>query len=142
MIFDRTSGSTSPDNSTTTFTSTVTLADSTIHSVTTSTATADAGTAASPPPPTVHRETTVGVAAGVSLGMALLGSVAMLWRQRREASRLREEKKNWEEKYIALLESKWESKTETQKGENVPHRSRERLARYELGDATIEEMPS
>ena len=141
MIFNRTSGSTSPDDTAITFTSTVTLAAATIHSVTTSTATAAAGTATSPPR-TVHREATVGVAVGVSLGMAILGFVAMLWRQRREASRLREEKKNWEEKYNALLESKWESKTETQKNENVPHHSRERLARYELGDATIEEMPS
>ena len=138
MIFNRTSGSTSPDNTTVTFTSTVTLAGATIHSVTTSTATAAAGTAASPPPLTVHREATVGVAVGVSLGLALLGSVAMLWRQRREAKGLREEKKNWEEKYIALLESK----IETQKSENVPHHSSERLMRYELEDATIEEMPN
>ena len=142
MIFDRTSGSTSPDNTTATFTSTVTLAGSTTKSVTTSTATADAGTTASPPPPVVHREATVGAAVGVSLGTALLGSVAMLWRQRREASGLREEKKISEEKYIALLESKWEAKTETQKSENVLHHSSERPVRYEVGDGTIREMPS
>ena len=111
-----------------------------MQSFTTLTATA-AGTAASPPP-TVHREATVGVAVGAPLGMALLGSVAMLWRQRREARGLREEKKNWEEKYIALLESKWESRTETQKSEHIPRNSSERLVRYQLEDATIGEMPS
>ena len=68
--------------------------------------------------------------------MVLLGSLVMLWRQRREAKGLREEKKTWEEKYIALLESK----TETQKSENVPHHSSERLVRYELEDATMREM--
>ena len=140
VIFDRRSGSMSPNNTTATLTSTVTLAGATMQSFTTLTATA-AGTAAAPPP-TVHREATVGVAVGVSLGMALLGSVAMLWRQRREARGLREEKKNWEGKYIALLESKWESKIETQRSEKVPHHSRERLVRYQLEDATIGEMPS
>lgn len=109
-------------------------------SVTTSNATA-AGIGASPPP-TVHREVTVGVAVGVSLGLAFLGSVAMLWRQRREARDLRKERKDWEEKYIALLESQWESKTETQNSENVPHHPSERAVRYQLDDATIGEMPS
>ena len=140
VIFDRPSGSTSPNNPTATFTSTVTLAGATRYSVTTSAATA-AGTAASPPP-TVHGEATVAVAVGVSLGMALLGSVAMLWRQKREAKGLREDKKTWEEKYIALLESKCDSKTERQKSENVPHHSSERLVRYELENATMREMPS
>ena len=131
VIFDRTSGSTSPNDTTAVFPSTVTLAGATIHSVTTSTATAP-GTAASPPL-TVHREITVGVAVGVSWGMTLLGSAAMLWRQRREARGLREEKKDWEEKYVALLESRWESKPKTQRSENVPHHSGERLVRYEIG---------
>ena len=140
VIFDRPSGSTSLNNTTATLTSAVTLAGATIHSVTTSTATAAEPVAL--PPPTVHREATVGVAVGAPLGMALLGSVAMLWRQRREARVLREEKKNWEEKCIALLESKGESKFEKQKRKNVPHRSSERLVRYELEDATIGELPS
>ena len=66
----------------------------------------------------------------------------MLWRQRREASGLREEKKNWEEKYIALLESKLEPKIETQKSEHVPHHPSESVMRYQLDDVTIGEMPS
>ena len=109
-------------------------------SVTTSTATA-AGIGASPSP-TVHKEVTVGVAVGVSLGLALLGSVAMWWRQRREARGLRKERKDWEEKYIALLESKWESITETRNSEDVPHHPSERAVRYQLDDATIGEMPT
>ena len=139
VIFDRTSGSTSPNNTTATFTSTVTLAGATLRSATTSTATG-AGTAASPPR-TVDGKVTVAVAVGVSLGMVLLGSLVMLWRQRREAKGLREEKKDWEEKYIALLKSKWESRTETQ-SENVPLHSSERLVRYELDGATVGERPS
>ena len=140
MIFNRTSGSTlpddTPDDTTATFTKTITLAGSTIHSVTTS-AVAAAVTAASPPP-TVHGEATVGIAVGVSLGVALLVSVGMLWRQRREATRLRAKKRDWKKKFIALLESK----TETQKGENVPQHTSEKLVRYQLDDAKIGEMPS
>ena len=140
VIFDRTSGSTSPNGTRAAFTSTVTLAGSTIYSVATSNATAVR--IAVSPPPTVHREVAVGVAVGVSLGMALLGSLVMLWRQRREAKGLRQEKKNWEEKYVALLESKWASKTERQKSEKVPHYPSEKPVRYELEDATITDVPS
>ena len=135
VIFNRSSGSTSPNN-TATVTSTVTLAGVTMKSVTT-TATTAAGTAASPPL-TRDREATVGVAVGVPLGIALLGFVGMLWRQKKEAIGLRKEKKNWEEKYIALLESKME----TQRSQNVPHSSSERLTRYQLEDATIGELAS
>ena len=133
VIFNRSSGSTSP-NSTATVTSTVTLAGHTIISAATLAATG-AGTAASPPP-TSDREPTVVVAVGVPLGIALLGCVGMLWRQKREANGLRKEKTAWEEKYVALLESK----TETQRSENVPHGSSARLMRHQLEDAAIGEM--
>lgn len=138
VIFNRSSGSTSPNN-TAMVTSTVTLAGVTMKSVTT-TATTAAGTAASPPL-TRNREATVGVAVGVPLGIALLGFVGMLWRQKKEAIGLRKEKKNWEERYIALL-SLLESKMETQRSQNVPHSSSERLTRYQLEDATIGELAS
>ena len=163
VIFNRSSGSTSPNN-TATVTSTVTVAGVTMKSVTTraitaagtaasplstsgreatvdiavsTTATTAAGTAASPPL-TRKREATVGVAVGVPLGIALLGFVGMLWRQKKEAIGLRKEKENWEEKYIALLESKMER----QRSQNVPHSSSERLTRYQLEDATIGELAS
>ena len=164
VIFNRSSGSTSPNN-TATVTSTVTLAGVTMKSATTraitaagtaasplsasgreatvdiavsTTATTAAGTAASPPL-THNQEATVGVAVGVPLGIALLGFVGMLWRQKKEAIGLRKEKKNWEEKYIALL-SLLESKMETQRSQNVPHSSSETLTRYQLEDATIGEL--
>ena len=135
IIFNRSSGSTSP-NDTATVTSTVTLTGATVESVTvTPTATA-AGTAA-PPLPTSNREATVGMAVGLPLGIALLGFVGLLWRLRRETTRLRKDKEKWEEKYIALLESK----RELSRSGIVTHGPDERLIRpHQLEDTTIREL--
>lgn len=114
VMFNRTSGSTSP-NSTATTTSTVTIAAATIKAGDTTTATATAiGTAASPPS-TSDKAATAGAAVGFPLGLALLGVVGMLWRQKRQASGLRKAMMDREEKYIARLESKME----TRRTENV-----------------------
>lgn len=130
VIFNRSSGSTSP-NSTATVTSTVTLAGATVKSVTT-TATIAAGTAALRSP-TSDREATVGVAVGVPLGIGIVGCVGMLLRQKREAKRLREEKRNWEARYDAILKSKME----TPRSEELPYSG---PRRHQLEDATIGEL--
>lgn len=57
----------------------------------------------------------------------------MLLRQWREANKLREGKKDWEERYNALLKSKME----TLRSEETPY-SRQR--RHQLEDATIGEL--
>lgn len=144
VIFNRSSGSTSP-NSTATVTSTVTLAGATLKSATTTvtlagatvksvttTATIAAGTAALRSPIS-DRGSTVGVAVGVPLGIGIIGCVSMLLRQKREANKLREGNKDWEERYTALLKSKME----TLRGEETPN-NRQRC--YQLEDATIGEL--
>ncbi len=136
VIFNRSSGSTLP-NDTSTIISTVTLAASTIRSVTSvvTTAAATTRTAASSPP-TSHRETTVGVAVGVPLGIALFAVGGMLWGQKRKADGLMREKKGREEKSMALLESI----RETMRREDVPHGLSGSPVRYQLEDATIGEL--
>ena len=136
MILSRWSGLTSP-NGTATVVSAVTLAGATANSVT-NMATTAARTAASLPS-TSDRAATVGAAVGVPLGLALLGFVAMLWRQKREAAGLRKQKEDWEEKYITLLQSKLETQ---RSGNNIPHTLGERATRHELEEASLGELAS
>ena len=91
VIFDRTSGSTSPNDTTATSTSTVTLAGATLHSVTTSAATA-VETAASPPG-TVDGKVIVAVAVGVPFGNGAfrIASHAVETEERSEAAEGRNE---------------------------------------------------
>lgn len=130
VIFNRSSGSTSP-NSTAIVRSTVTLAGATVQSVTT-TATIAAGTAALRSPIS-DRGSTVGVAVGIPLGIGIVGCVGMLLRQKREANRLREEKRDWEARYDALLKSRME----TLRSEEIPH-SWQRC--HQLEDATMGDL--
>ena len=114
----------------------MTLAGATATSVITL-ATTVTGTAATLPL-TSDRAEIVGVAIGGPLGLALLGLVAMLWRQKKEAAKLRKEKEDWEVKYTTLLQSKSET---YRSGINVPHTFSGSITRYELGEATIGELP-
>ena len=84
-------------------------------------------------PSTSDRAATVGAAVGVPLGLALLAFVAMLWRQKREAARLRKQKEDWEEKYITLLQSKSERQRSILS---------ERAMRHEVEETTIGELAS
>ena len=139
VIVNRGSGLASP-NSSATVTSTATLAGATATSVITTVGTTAVRTAASLPL-TSDQAATVGAAVGVPLGLALLGSVAMLWRQKREAIGLRRQKEDWEEKYISLLQSKWETQ---RSGNNVPHTHTlsGRATCHELEEAYIGELSS
>lgn len=137
MIFDRSSGSTSP-NSTAIILSTVTPGAATIESVTTAPTTlATVKTIAASPPAHFDKEATTGIAVGVSLGAAFLGVVGLLWRQKRKVHGLRKEKNDCEEKYIALLEL-----TETLRSGNIAHTCSETQTPHELEDATIGELAS
>ena len=138
VILDRLTGFTAPQNSLATIAaSAVTLAGSTVNSVTTITTTA-AGPAASLPS-TSDRAAKVGVAVGMPLGLALLAFVVMLWRQKREAAGLRKEKEDWEEKYITLLQSNLETR---RSGNNIPRALSEETTRHELEEGNIGELAS
>ncbi len=78
----------------------------------------------------------VGVAVGLPLGIALFAVGGMLWGQKRKADGLMNEKKGWEEKNIALLESI----KETLRRENMPYLLSGSPVRFQLEDATIGEM--
>ena len=68
--------------------------------------------------------------------MAVLAIGGMLWRQKRKANGLRREKKDWEEKYIALLQSQ----RETLRSENAAHNEDKMPMIHQLEDATIGEL--
>ena len=137
VILDRWSGLTAPNNSLATVAaSPVTLAGSTVNSVTTITTTA-AGPAASLP--SSDRAATVDVAVDMPLALALLGFVVMLWRQKREAAELKKEKKDLEEKYITLLQSSLETR---RSGNNIPRALNEQTTRHELEEGNIGELAS
>ena len=111
VIFNRTSGSTSPNDSDT----------SSITILSTATVTVSSGTALStaetdPSDNTIQqthdtsssskKSTAIGVGVGVPCGLALLGAMGLLWRQRARELDARREARDWEEKYTALLKSK------------------------------------
>lgn len=101
----------------------------------TTTATATAiGTAASPPSNFRQEQQRQVQQLVFPLGLALLGVVGMLWRQKRRASGLRKEMMDREEeKYIARLESKME----TRRTENVHYSCDETPTRHQLGHGTV-----
>ena len=153
VIFNRTSGSTSP-NRTAAIIGSGAQAGTTIDPVAGTTAIViAAGTAASSRSTTatvITTETaasslstskegaTAGTAVGVPLGTALLGVTGLLWKQKRQTNRLRKERKDWEERYVALLESSMK----TLRTECAPYELRETPLRHELHGATIAELQS
>lgn len=98
VIFNRTSGSISPNNSD-------------AAAVTVSSTAAPATTATPPTDPTIcrnspsssNKSTAVGFGVGVPLGLALLGALGLLWRQRSRELGARREARAWEEKYDELI---------------------------------------
>ena len=97
VIFNRTSGSTSPNNSEI---STVTII-STITPIPIATSLSGPnGCHASPSPS--NEPTAVGLGVGLPLGLALLGSLGLLWRQRTHELSAKKESCAWQEKYDEL----------------------------------------
>lgn len=128
MINNRTSGSTLPND---------TSAAATIIGTSTSTATATftAGAAAGSSSSSKD-QAAIGAGVGVPLGLALLGALAMLWRQRRREQGLKMKAEGWEKRYDALVRTKGvaygEDNALMQQGKGGPW--------YQLEDARIEEL--
>ena len=109
VIFNRTSGSISPNSSDTATTATVELTSTAVissaASSTTATPSQDLTTCPTLSCPS-HKSTAVGAAVGagvgVPLGIALLGALGLLWRQRSRERSARAEAHAWEEKYDEL----------------------------------------
>ena len=119
VIFNRTTGSTSPNSMDVI---TVTVSSSNLVSATVSsaaTATVSSATApltittnpSNPPvyansPPSSEKSTKVGLEVGVPLGLAFLGTLGLLWRQRTRELGARTEARTWKEKYDELKKEK------------------------------------
>ncbi|KAF6230380.1 hypothetical protein HO133_004722 [Letharia lupina] len=101
VIFNRTSGSISPNSSET-------------AAVTVSSTVPPSTTANSPTDPTIcrnwpsssNKSSAVGIGVGVPLGLALLGALGLLWKQRDRELSARKEARAWEEKYDELRREK------------------------------------
>ena len=119
VIFNRTTGSTSPNNidvitvtvpsssmiATTVSSTTTTTILSTIASPTSTTVLSNA-TVYRNLPPSAEKSTQVGLGIGVPLGAAFLGTLGLLWRQRSRELGARREACTWKEKYDALEKEK------------------------------------
>ena len=101
VIFNRTSGSTSPNNSDT---STVTISSAAASS-TIATLSSDS-TVCHNMPSSSNKPTKVGVGVGVPFGLAFFGALGLLWRQRVRELGARREAHDLGEKYDALMKEK------------------------------------
>lgn len=99
MIYNRTSGSTGPND---------TIAATTIISTVTVSSTASVSTPTPAPAPSSAKNTAAAVGAGVGVPMsfALLAALGLLWRQRKYRVGLEEKSDAWEKKYAALEKMK------------------------------------
>ena len=111
VIYNRTTGSTSPNNMDVI---TVNLSSSTQVTVTVPSTTAprtittisSKPLAYANPPPSSKKSTKVGLGVGVPLGLASLGILGLLWRQRTRELGARTEARTWKEKYDELKKEK------------------------------------
>ena len=92
VINNRTSGSTGPNDTT----------PSSPGAATTVTASPSSSATKS----SSSTEAAIGAGVGVPLGIALLGALALLWRQRAHEQTLKKKVEAWEEKYEALARAK------------------------------------
>lgn len=98
VIFNRTSGSTSPNISDI---STVTVS-SAVASSTSAIAPTDSAICRNSPSSSKKSAAAVGIGVGVPLGLALLGALGLLWIQRSRELGARREARAWQEKYDEL----------------------------------------
>ena len=116
VVFNRTSGSTSPnstDTATIIITSTVTAAPFDVESVITTTATAKTATTSNPPcdpvtspSPSSRRDAAIAAGVSSSLGLGLFVACALLWKQRKQKQSLRKDAQIWKGKYSELMRIK------------------------------------
>ncbi|CAF9935013.1 MAG: hypothetical protein ALECFALPRED_006213 [Alectoria fallacina] len=97
VIFNRTSGSTSPNN---TNAVTVTVTATTTESVSNPSSVRNTSSLAS------NREAATGAGVGVPLGLALLVTLGLLWRQIKHAQSLKNDVQTWESRYGELIRTK------------------------------------
>ena len=107
VIFNRTSGSTSPNSS---YTTTVTVSStaislSTATALPTATALSEATICPNSPSPS-DKPTAVGLGVGIPLGLTFVGTLGLLWRQRTHELDARKEARSWQERYDELKKEK------------------------------------
>ena len=109
IIYNRTSGSTERNDTTSgptpTTARTITVTASASDQPTRSTANPIASSA-SVRGSSTSNDAAIGAGVGVPLGVALIGALALLWRQRTHEQRLKKKVERWEEKYEALARTK------------------------------------
>lgn len=101
VIFNRTSGSTSANDSET---ATVTVSFTATPSTSTSTPPLTDPTIFRDSPCSSNKSAAVGLGVGVPLGLALAGALGLLWRQRSRELGARREARAWQEKYDEIKE--------------------------------------
>lgn len=134
VIYNRTTGSTSP-NSMDVITDTV--SSSTLVTATVSSTSAPLTQANANPPPSSEKSTKVGLGVGVPLGLAFLGTLGLLWRQRTRELGARTEARTWKEKYDELKKEKRGNSTGV---EGQMHELHESWRPNEIGGRHIYEM--
>ena len=109
IIYNRTSGSTGQNNTaadpTSTTTSTITVTASASDQSICFTASPGASSA-SVSCASTSNDAAIGAGVGVPLGVALIGALALLWRQHTHEQRLKKKIERWEEKYEVLARTK------------------------------------
>lgn len=105
VIFNRTSGSTSP-NITNTATVTVTATTPALALTSNSSSVHVASSSSSSPSSPSNEEVAIGAGMGVPLGLALLVTLGLLWRQRIYKQSLERDVQTWEGRYRELAKDK------------------------------------
>ena len=138
MIFNRTTGSTSPNNPNNRDVLTVTVSASTIVTTTVSSTIAPSNpTAYASLTPSSDESIKVGLGVGLPLGLAFLGLLALLWRQRSRELGARTEAHTWREKYEELRE---EQRGESTSGEGQVQELHENCRPSEIDGSHFYEM--
>ena len=142
VIFNRTTGSTLANSIDVI---TVTVSSSTLVAATVSSTNAPltiTTVSSTPPaytnsPPSSEKSTKVGLGVGLPLGLAFLGTLALLWRQRTRELGARTEARSWKEKYDEL---KKEKRGDVTGADGQMHELHESCRPNEIGGRHIYEM--
>ena len=121
VINNRTSGSTGPNDTT--------------CANTTATTTVVAKPSGSPSGSSSSAKTAIGAGVGVPLGVALLGALAIIWRQRGHEQRLKKKVEAWEGKYEALARKAMENRQPAEIAEIVQMQENARLLELDNSQA-------
>lgn len=97
VIFNRTSGSTSPNISDT---STITVLPTAVSSTTTTTASTGSAICTNSPPSSTDSAKVGYLEVGIPLGLGLLATLGLLWRERSRTLGARRDAQAWREKYL------------------------------------------